>query len=1046
MMPSVLFLLMALEAARQLQTLAEPNARSLHLFDIRFEDPLPLEALNAIDSTIEMHLHARQTKEINRCQFEILSIISDDPSSSTRHCSGKFEWIKCPPEVPHPADLEITHDPSLLQKSQILGQNLFAKLKVLEIGPEGSTGQFDGLADHQEHYYIDPLVLISILQLPTVSVLERSLPTMSMISSIESVAVSEGSYDSRVGQFTVEVRPTYSGGAQSTIDVNLGNAAIVFSNMHFGVDHLIEQAPALKSLYFKPVMLPDISTLAGSEPISLPECLELLTHKWPMSDIGISLKSDENVKTLLMSLSGARPTERPRFRSIHILGKAVKPSPERVRVVDDFDAVAKFHMLFLDDPLRLGQIKNHLRSKSLLCVRGIPESSLSERFKMAFQVTGFKEDDWTLWQLNAMSTEPRPETCGNAIVFACPDQPISSIESLSAAKCVPLLRDRVREFCGQNNGKRYDAVVIDSINKSIITTWAGADLVLWLQELLVSANSIIWVTQQSSRNPYTNVAGTLLRTLQSEQPTLQVTWLSFGDTEEKSVVQASIASAYSTLNQGENDVRIEVNDSQRRILRYLPDDGLSAATGLILPMAVTDSIAGKNYELALSAAHQPVILASHIDVLREREHDKVKVSVEASVIDIEDLVAFNGTDKGLSAAGLGTFFAGRVISETDSEFRYESQVVGWQKGAHCNQLEVSPPCLRICDRTTTAAIAAAEFAAIATALCIVDGVARARAGDTFKVNFGGNVKEAIQRTVTDFGATVIESQGDAVADFVIDFAESGSLLVNKAPIQVEKYIESQRGSIRISQAWEANSGFASSLQLFELPDYREAFQAARQEPYSTVLVHLNVNDVRQSVAVYRKAKQILASDGAYIVIGGLGGLGRYVCSWMVANGAKRIVAISRNGLSSQEAEDTFAAINASDASMEAIQADACDREAMATAIAKIRLAGPIKGVINMAMLLGDAPMAVMTGGQWDRALRLKIDSSWILHEETLKDPLDIFIMFSSIASVLGNRNQGGYNVGNTFLNALASYRRSLGLTAISIALGAMSKFDSGAPL
>ena len=542
-MPSVVFLLMALEAARQLRTSGELNARSVRLFDIRFENPLPLEPLRTIDSTIEMHLHARQTKAINRCQFEILSIASDDRSSSTRHCSGNFEWTKCPPEVPHPANLEITHDPSLLQKSKILGQNLFAKLKVLEIGPEGSTGQFDGLADHQEHFCIDPLVLNSILQLPAVSVLERNLPTISRISSIESLAVFEGSYDSKVGHFTVEVRPAYSNGAQSTIEVNVGHAAVIFSNVHFRVAHLIDQAPALKSLYFKPVMLPDISTLAGSEPISLPECLELLTHKWPMSDIGISLKSDENIKTILMTLSGAGPTARPRFRSIQILGKAVEPSPERVRVVDDFDAVAKFHMLFLDDPLCLGQIKNHLRSKSLLCVRGIPESSLSESFKMAFQVTGFKEDDWTLWQLDAMSTEPRPETCGNAIVFACPNQPMSSIESLPAAKCVPLLRDRVREFCGQNNGKRYDAVVIDSVDKSIIATWAGADLVLWLQELLVSANSIIWVTQQSSRNPFTNVAGTLLRTLQSEQPTLQVTWLSFGDAEEKSVVQASIASA-----------------------------------------------------------------------------------------------------------------------------------------------------------------------------------------------------------------------------------------------------------------------------------------------------------------------------------------------------------------------------------------------------------------------------------------------------------------------------------------------------------------------
>ncbi len=93
----------------------------------------------------------------------------------------------------------------------------------------------------------------------------------------------------------------------------------------------------------------------------------------------------------------------------------------------------------------------------------------------------------------------------------------------------------------------------------------------------------------------------------------------------------------------------------------------------------------------------------------------------------------------------------------------------------------------------------------------------------------------------------------------------------------------------------------------------------------------------------------------------------------------------------------------------------------------------------MAMLLGDAPMASMTGEEWDRALKVKIESSWILHEVTKDDDgLEFFVLFSSIASVLGNRNQGSYNVGNTFLNALAVWRRRWGRTAVAVALGAMS--------
>lgn len=580
-MPPLVFLLMALEAARQLQSAAEADACFVHLSDILFEDPMPLELVGIMDSTTEMHLHARQTTDIHHYQFEILSITSDDPSSSARHCSGKFHWSSSlkNPNLTHP---KIMHDPSLLQQSKILGRNLFSRLKVLEIGPEGSTGEFDGPADHQEHYCLDPLTLNSILQLPTASLLGRSLPARHRISSIGSVVIPVGAHDSTVGRFAIEVQPNSTHGGQSTIGMNLDHSALTFADVHFEVDHLIEQAPALKSLFFKPVMLPDISTLAASETISLSTCLELLTYKWPMSDIGIAVKSGEDAKTVSRILLGAGPAERPRCRSIQILGKVVEPSPERVRVVDDFDVCGKFHMLFVDESLCLEQIKDHLLPTGLLCVRGIPGSSLSGSFTKACQVTGFEKDEGTLWHHSTISTERQPETYGNAVIFACPDQPIPSIQSMPAAQCVPLQRERVREFCRKNKGERFDAVVMDCVDKSIITTWAGADLVMWLQELMTSANSIIWVTQQASQNPYTNVAGTLLRTLQSEQPSLKVTWLSFESTEEGAVVQASIASASTDCSQEANEVRIQVKDSQRHLIRYQPDDGLAASTGLIL--------------------------------------------------------------------------------------------------------------------------------------------------------------------------------------------------------------------------------------------------------------------------------------------------------------------------------------------------------------------------------------------------------------------------------------------------------------------------------
>ena len=199
MMPPVVSLLMVLEAARQLQAAEEPDVCSLRLSDILFEDPMSFGPLSTMDSTIEMHLHARQIQQANHYQFEILSITSDDSSSSIRHCSGKFDWIRSPPHNLGLARLKITHDQSLLQQSQVLGRNLFLKIEVFQIGPEGSTGEFDGPTDHQEHYCIDPLTLNSILQLPRPSLLGRGLPAIHRISSIESMVVPIGAHDPTVG-------------------------------------------------------------------------------------------------------------------------------------------------------------------------------------------------------------------------------------------------------------------------------------------------------------------------------------------------------------------------------------------------------------------------------------------------------------------------------------------------------------------------------------------------------------------------------------------------------------------------------------------------------------------------------------------------------------------------------------------------------------------------------------------------------------------------------------------------------------------------------
>jgi acyl carrier protein len=74
-----------------------------------------------------------------------------------------------------------------------------------------------------------------------------------------------------------------------------------------------------------------------------------------------------------------------------------------------------------------------------------------------------------------------------------------------------------------------------------------------------------------------------------------------------------------------------------------------------------------------------------------------------------------------------------------------------------------------------------------------------------------------------------------------------------------------------------------------------------------------------------------------------------------------------------------------------------------------------------------------------KAMAPKIVGAWNLHALTLDAPLDFFVLFSSLASVIGNMGQANYVAGNAFLDALAYYRRSRGLAALTINWGAVGE-------
>ncbi|KAF5551122.1 polyketide synthase [Fusarium phyllophilum] len=230
-------------------------------------------------------------------------------------------------------------------------------------------------------------------------------------------------------------------------------------------------------------------------------------------------------------------------------------------------------------------------------------------------------------------------------------------------------------------------------------------------------------------------------------------------------------------------------------------------------------------------------------------------------------------------------------------------------------------------------------------------------------------------------------------------------------------------------------------QVFPGSAVLDAFRHMRQGKHMGKIV-LEIRDATGKpltgpVQATKRTNLQLDGSASYLLVGGLGGLGRALSVWMVERGARNLVFLSRSAGGSTQHDKFKREIESMGCSVQFIRGDVTNAGDVTRAIGDV--SSPLKGIIQMSMVLRDRMFEDMTFQEWETTTRPKVQGTWNLHKASLaaQCPLDFFLLFSSLSGILGQVGQANYASANTFLDAFARYRAGMGLPCTSLDLGAM---------
>lgn len=339
----------------------------------------------------------------------------------------------------------------------------------------------------------------------------------------------------------------------------------------------------------------------------------------------------------------------------------------------------------------------------------------------------------------------------------------------------------------------------------------------------------------------------------------------------------------------------------------------------------------------------------------------------------------------------------------------------------------------------------ADFVYDSRSLDFVDGVHEATDGRGVDVVLNSLFGEAMERSISllkPFGRFLELGKRDYYSDSKIGLRPFRQN-ISYFGIDADQLLKFRPGITahvfeRISALFDTGDNYVIPYREFAYDEIRDAFRLMQASGHIGKILVVPPKPGQDLVARKPASVRLENKDGAYLVFGGTRGFGLATSEWLVERGCKRLALVSLRGELSEVGKDKVARWRGLGVVVSTHACDVTSEDDLDRLLTELRAEAPVVGIVHAAMQLDDALLVNLTHERNKAVIDTKARGAELLHKLTQKDPIEEFIMFSSMTTLIGNPGQANYVAANGYLEGLARARRQMNLPALTVGFSAIS--------